>query len=254
MSARTLEAALTAHAQKVTLGSAAPAAPIATPIDEPAENPRQIVAELQRELEQKARRIEQLQGAFEQLQSRLESAVAERDAARILLEQWREELQQRQAEADASGYREGMEKYEKQWRAEMDQHIGLWRAGIEALSQQHAQHWDALNGNLTDLAMAAIVKILGDQLATPAAIAKGIDHIVRESDELGPLKIRVAPKHYEQLSTLDSLQFGPVRGRHVEILPDSRVEYGGCLLETAGGLVDGRYEMQLARLREILRG
>jgi len=253
MSAGT-ETVLAPQAQKILLGAGTAAPAIADPQVAPMENPRQIVAELQSALEQKDRRIEQLQQQLEQSQATLESSVAERETGRALLEQWREQLQQRQIDAEAAGHQAGMEKCEKQWRTEMEQHIAQWREGIEALLEQHAQRWDALNNSLTDLAMAAMVKILGEQLATPAAIAQGIDHIVRESGELGALKIRVAPKHYEQLSTLDDLRFGPVRGQHVEILPDSRVEYGGCLLETAGGLIDGRYEMQLARLREILRG
>jgi flagellar biosynthesis/type III secretory pathway protein FliH len=47
-------------------------------------------------------------------------------------------------------------------------------------------------------------------------------------------------------------QTGWLKERRLEIASDARVTHGGCLLETPGGLIDGRFESQLTRLHEIL--
>jgi flagellar biosynthesis/type III secretory pathway protein FliH len=44
-----------------------------------------------------------------------------------------------------------------------------------------------------------------------------------------------------------------LQGRKFEIVADSRVELGGCIVETNTGSLDGRFEVQLRELYETLR-
>lgn len=241
--------------QKITLGQGAEwleATTVALPPS--VEDLERVAMELRRDLEQKNRTIEQLQDEIGQLHNRLQQALEEGGAHRERLEALESDLHQRQLQAQAEGYRDGAARALENWRDEMRQHAESWCSGMEKLAREHAHHWEQLHASLTELVMAAVARILGDQMASPEAVAGGIGQIIRESGELGELKVRVAPRHYEELSSLSDLRLGLFRNQRVEILPDARVEYGGCILETAGGLVDGRYEIQLARLRDVLRG
>lgn len=236
--------------QKVTLGSLAGAGTVGAESiarSAPASiDYVQLAASQREQLQAQAEEAEALQAELLEVKAQL----ARSEAA---LSGLREDIVQVRLDAQIQGLAEAEQKNAEALQLQLDGVAQQWGEGLAELAQQHATYCADLTAQLGDLALAAVANILGEQLATPAAIAQGIDHITRASGELGPLTVRVAPSHYAQLQTLPSLKLGLLREQRVELVPDTRVTHGGCLLETASGIVDARYDIQLNKLRDIVR-
>ena len=207
---------------------------------------KHTLADLQREMEAKGQRIRELEQAL--LQSQEETG-----AVQFSLVDIQNNLASLQSEAVSQGYEEGMQKSADELRDAQANHANIWQQAIAQLSEQHDEFCLKLKSQIVDVVMAAVTKIIGDQLSNIDAVNRGIDHIVRESGELQSFKIFVAPAQYDQLMACADFKLDSIAGRKVELFPDVRLEHGGCILEGANGLIDGRYEVQLSRLRTLLK-
>jgi flagellar assembly protein FliH len=102
------------------------------------------------------------------------------------------------------------------------------------------------------IAFEAICKVLGDTVATQ----QGVQAIVREvaarlrSD--ARLVVRLTPEDLEMLRAADVLTSTLAQGATVAWVADRTVGLGGCVVETEGGELDARLDVQLVRLRTVL--
>lgn len=206
---------------------------------------KDTVADLRRQLEQKDLAVSELKAV-------LKDAQQQHSETQKSLSRLEENVQEIEAEAVSQGYEAGLKKGAAEFEVASTKQADLWHESIDKLIEQHEKFCEKLKSQLVDVVMASVAKILGEKLTNAEAIKQAIDHIVRESGELQSFKIFIAPAHYEQLMEKADFQLNSMRGRRVELFPDARIEYGGCILEGENGLIDGRYEVQLARLRELL--
>ena len=97
---------------------------------------------------------------------------------------------------------------------------------------------------IVEIAFEAIGKILGESLARRDGVQAVVREVIRGVREREHLVVRVSPRDHELLAREG---FKPKNGdaQAIELLADDRVELGGCLIETAGGTLDGRLETQL---------
>lgn len=211
------------------------------------------------ELEKARNELIELKRANVEKDKQLNTANAELSETQEQLEQLRCEIQRLQADLDRQhalareqGYQAGLDAAEQDSSSALKQQSELWWSGIEKLIEQDHQFHTMLKAQMADLVMASVTKIIGEQSLEPQSIGASIDHIVREGGELRDIQIFVAPKHYEALQSA-GLALRTIRGRAVEVLPDPRVEYGGCLIEARNGVIDGRFEIQLEKLRAIVQ-
>jgi type III secretion protein L len=130
--------------------------------------------------------------------------------------------------------------------------LAAWEQGLAELAEQHGEYLAQLRGTVADIAMAATTKIIGAQLTDAQQIGKAIEHIIYESGLAGAMKVFLAPTHYQELTRLGGITLQRLGGRQLELQPDPRVGYGGCLLEASAAVVDGRYEVQLKKLQAIV--
>lgn len=207
---------------------------------------KKALADLQREVDGKEGRIRELESAL--LQSQEEIEIAQSSLTDI-----QSDLANRQNDAAVKGYDEGMRKSAAELRDAQADQANIWQRTIVQLSEQHDEFCSTLKSQIVDVVMAAVAKIIGDQLTNVEAVKRGIEHIVRESGELQSFKIFIAPAQYDQLMACTDFKLDLIAGRKVELFPDTRLEHGGCILEGASGLIDGRYEIQLSRLRTLLQ-
>src|SRR5262245_7241308 len=171
------------------------------------------------------------------------------------------------------------DEYEQRFQAELDELRAEarergWQQGHEAglakAASEHAAQLKALAalvrgvrgrldegiGELSELGAEivyeAVCKLLGQALASREGVVAAVREVVRRARERSRLTLRVSPSDHaairEHLGTvLEGLEAG-----QVELVPDERVELGGCLVETPSGSLDGRLEVQLANLRQAL--
>lgn len=104
-----------------------------------------------------------------------------------------------------------------------------------------------------EIVFEAICRILGDAMVQEEAVVLLVKEVIGRVKDRQSLIIRVSPGDYELLqrhrAKLSSLAEG-----NVELVADDRVVLGGCLLEAAGGSLDGRLEVQIHQLKETLLG
>lgn len=211
----------------------------------PALSAREYSAALEMELAAHAKQIAELQ-------QQLTDSQASDAAQRAALAELQDTLAAAQLAAEQRGYAEGSAAAEQAVQAEWQQQLAAWEQGLAELAAQHSEYRAQLQAAVADIAMAATVKVIGAQLTDAQQIASAVEHIVYESGLAGAMKVFLAPTHYEELMRAGGATLQRLSSRQLELQPDPRVSYGGCLLETAGAVVDGRYEVQLKKLQAIV--
>jgi flagellar assembly protein FliH len=192
-----------------------------------------------------------------ELIARLESI--ERDAREAGLREGRE---QGQREGREQGLREGREEGAREGReaatAKVEAELGAQVAALAAfLKQARTQldrQIDGLEPLCAEIAFESAAKILGRAMLEPDGVAAAVREAIRRARDRSRLVLRVSPRDFALLEAqrgrlADGLDSGPL-----ELVADGRVELGGCLLETPGGTLDARLEVQLAALRDALLG
>ena len=122
---------------------------------------------------------------------------------------------------------------------------------LDVAKQSFLQHWER---SALKVAGAIAAKAIDQQL--PEMIDVPI-RLLREALELGTgstsLRIRLNDEDYEALKPqIDILVQEMTRSVQTEIVGDTSVSPGGCILETPQGTIDNRIESRLARIEEEL--
>lgn len=143
-----------------------------------------------------------------------------------------------------AGHAKGLEEAHASLR---DKQLQLERLLHEA-SQAFAGQLDALEDVAVGIAFAAAVKILGESLATPAGVRAAVRQVLERTRTDEKLVVRLAPHDFYLLLQ----QRADAWPAELELVPDERIELGGCLVETSAGTLDARIETQMAELRRVL--
>jgi flagellar biosynthesis/type III secretory pathway protein FliH len=233
--------------ERVVLGALQHRAPV-EPSDVPRATPRVDVV-----LDHDAReQLQQAQGHVEQLESELQATRQQLADAKATLEQLHGSLLSEQARAKEQGHAEGLRQGQQAAHRALEDQLAQWRQSADEMLRAAEARTQTLRAELTDVVLASVVKILGEQAANPHMIRAAVEQTLKESSAGAPLKVLLAPTQFEQLMKSGPAHLGWFKERRLEIAPDGRVTHGGCLLETPSGLIDGRLDTQLTRLHEII--
>jgi flagellar assembly protein FliH len=236
--------------ERVTLGMAAKAvSPSMTAEVQSSRERVAAIAATNESAEEHAREI----GA---LRSRLESSEREREQLEAALASLRSEIESARENARKEGYRDGATKAQREVEREaeraLSEQLAQWRTSTAEAAQGFESRIQSVRSELSEVVLAGVTKILGEHLVNPTSIRAMLEQVLREAGLTGPVRVLLAPSQFEQLTRMGAAQLASLRERKMEVAPDSRVAHGGCLVETPTGLVDGRFEVQLAKLREIV--
>ncbi|MEY8195190.1 MAG: FliH/SctL family protein [Cycloclasticus sp.] len=116
---------------------------------------------------------------------------------------------------------------------------GSVKDGLELFSNQ-----------ASDVVVAALIKILGKSLLRPEVALAAISEVINSENASEIEKIIVSPADYILIEKYSS-QLG--FSGQFKFVSDLKVKTGGCILELGSGLVDGRIDVQLKTLHELLR-
>lgn len=161
---------------------------------------------------------------------------------------WEEEARQRGWQA---GYNEARQSFE----TELAEVLTTTRNLAEAAIKAHDQLLQDSQSELGRLAISIAEKIIGKELSlNPKAITDIIAQAIKTANIRGECRILVNSKDYEIIepywAAIPSLQ---PPGHAWELLPDSRVNRGGCLIEAGGGTIDAQLETQLEQVALALQ-
>lgn len=144
------------------------------------------------------------------------------------------------------------------------------RAGLEAgakraeaMLRRLAQTLEELSGlrdamvrqterELVELSIAIARRVLHREVTVDPELTAALAHIALE--RLGgpmPATVRLHPDDY---SSVTAGQVAPFSGRQVEILPDPGVARGGCVVESAFGVINASVDAQLDEIARSVLG
>jgi flagellar assembly protein FliH len=163
------------------------------------------------------------------------------------------ELERARLEAAARGYADGLAAGRDEARADVQaQARGLLQSLADAAQDLHAREvrtFDELTGDVVDFALAVVESILGRELATATSPAcDAVRSALRLAPDRASAIVLLHPDDVEAVSTADDVA-GP---RSIEIVADSTVAPGSCVVRAGESEVDARIDAALARLRVLL--
>lgn len=158
------------------------------------------------------------------------------------------EVEQAMQEAAEAGRIRGHEAGRAEWADRIDRLDSLLASLRTRLAEGLANQEDLL----VELAFEATARILGQAAPT----REGVQGVVREAlvslRDREQVVLLVAPGDLDMVRSM-GVELARLAGsKGLEIVADDRVEWGGCLIETAGGGLDARLETQVHRLRDLI--
>jgi flagellar assembly protein FliH len=184
-------------------------------------------------------------------------AAAREEAERIVAEAMLQAEQLRQTAMD-EGRREGYEQGLQEGRTAAEEQYQRRLQAVEELLQdakaQRVRLVQSLHEPLVAVCMTAVRQLLKRELETkPADIHQMVADILAEAVACTKAEVRVHPDDYphavESHPVLQSARFG---GFDVMVVPDSRIERGGCEVRFDSGRADATVGTKLAMLQETL--
>lgn len=183
------------------------------------------------------------------VKSMLEAAQAETgathaEASRVLQAAERESteiLRTAQAQGFESGRAEGRAKGEAETRESL-------LAAQRVLTESH--HW---RDEMLARSETTLIELVGDVaeklfgngfVLSPEQIAAMVERAIQQARDIGPARVRLHP---EDAALLDTMW-----PSGLPLVPDETIRRGGCVVEAIQGMVDGRVEVQLDRIKETL--
>lgn len=206
---------------------ASPATPVAAPVSEPDHGAELAIAATRH------------QAALELRDKELAGLRSAADKAAI-------ELGKVQAAAEARGYAAGEKKGEAAGRAALHAEIERVKSLCKQIEQARRDAIEGSEDALVEIVFAALCRILGEQGASREAIQAVVRQAIDATRSREQLTVRLHPQ--DAALFIDAAAQGEMR-----IEGDGSVKLGGCMLDSAAGSLDARFETQLALLAAALK-
>jgi flagellar biosynthesis/type III secretory pathway protein FliH len=144
------------------------------------------------------------------------------------------------------GYRDGRERGEKDARAELAAELQGVQALARSVPEALAQGIEGVEDVMVEIAFAAVCKVLGPAAASEEGVRGMVREAMSEVRSKEGVVLRVSPRDHALLQAQFAVEL------NLDVVADERVAAGGCLIETTGGTLDARLEIQLRRLADTL--
>jgi flagellar assembly protein FliH len=157
-------------------------------------------------------------------------------------------------EAWQRGFAEGVASRDEDAERLRDDAVAALGAAIEGLSAVSREVRDRLGANLPALALAVARHLVQREvMVDPSVMHDLVARALALSPLSGPVTVRLHPADLDALG--DVTAFGSSSGTSLDLkwTGDATILRGGCMVETAASVVDGRVDQALLDLYERLR-
>ena len=181
------------------------------------------------------------------------ASQADVDPAAIL-DQARQDAEEKVREAYAAGMRRGMEAGEEKFSQAVGESAQMLSQAAETLRQARQEFLDALEPQMVQLATSIASKIIDQETQVSVEIVKRTTRSVLERilDE-ERVVLRVNPQDLETLREHRIQLLEEFEGiKQLELQPDDTINPGGCVAVTEHLRIDGRLESQLEQIMNQL--
>lgn len=122
---------------------------------------------------------------------------------------------------------------------------------LDTLADCKRSEIDKFDDELIAITFEAVCKVIGQQMTDSEIVTSVVREVISHAQDRMHMILRVCPRHFDVIQKAkDMLSRG--RSNRLEIVADDHVKYGGCIVQTDAGSIDGRLEMQLTSLLELL--
>lgn len=158
------------------------------------------------------------------------------------------------AQAEAEARRRGYEEGRREARQEMEAAARALLACLQALEEERAGLASSLERQAAELAVVLAEKIVGEALALdPSRVVAVVGAALRRVAADDRVVVAVHPADLETVRAAEpELARQLATHSRLEVVPDRRVDRGGCVVSTTVGEIDARVGEQLARAREVI--
>jgi flagellar assembly protein FliH len=157
-------------------------------------------------------------------------------------------------EGQEKGRREGFEKGREDGRQTYDDLIRKWNGLLEGIASERKKLLGELKPLLVELVSAALTLCLKKKAENSSDLVLGLaEEALKKAQDRVHLKLHLNPADVGEVETQkERLQLSVGTGA-LELMPDARIEKGGCVLETEAGTVDVRISSVVSRIKESLQ-
>jgi len=180
------------------------------------------------------------------------AAVEPRFTYDEFMQQFEHELVKARAQAFEDAAEQGKSEGREQGAAEYAEQLASLAALIASARKSLDQGIDGVADIAVEIVYEAVAKIIGEHMTERDGVLAAVREVMHKAKERSRLVARVAPHDFEILNGDRSRLIEGLNVGEVEVVADERVRMGGCLLETPAGNLDGRLEIQLGQLRDVL--
>lgn len=155
-------------------------------------------------------------------------------------------------EATARGYEEGLAQGLKAAEQQMSVHLEAIAEMARKAAIDHEQMIRSVQPELVALALAIAAKVIRREVSVdPSLVLSVVESALQRMPLENQVRILVNPEDLDLVTARWTGLAGSVSlGCEVDVAGDERVERGGCIVESRGGMLDSRIETQLARIAE----
>jgi flagellar assembly protein FliH len=183
--------------------------------------------------------------------------LSARREGELLVDKARREAEEIRARARAEGCKSGEEKVREEFRREVFPLIDILKHAIEELDAVRHLYSGQLETQIPTLTLLLTKKVIQRELEIDKSTIAGIVRAAldRVSGNGREVTLRLNPKDAEILANhRGDLLEGLDKIQGILVESDASISTGGCLIETANGLVDARLETQLEEAARVLEG
>jgi len=178
-------------------------------------------------------------------------AEAEKEATEII-EDAHLKAREILVEAREEGYKEGLNKAQKEWENKEKELIQKFEVLQNAVNKRFEDICKSLQDEALNLALIIAEKIVKTEIdrndkAFRAVVADALSKIRKEER----ITIRVSTEDYGKYS--DSLSELGDKDCLITVVKDDKLAPGGCIIETPSGYIDAGIDTQLKKITEELK-
>ncbi|MDD2585259.1 MAG: FliH/SctL family protein [Syntrophomonadaceae bacterium] len=198
--------------------------------------------------------MELLQKARDEARNIINTAHEEADTIKT---QVYEEAGQIRKDAEIKGYNEGLEQAEQEMAELKQRSREESKQIIEEARTIKIDMFKTSEQDMVCLAMAIARKVVAEELSiNPDVILNVLKEAVTHIDQPGNLTLYVNPAEIDKILQLIKLEkFSDIGNKDalVEVLADSRISPGGCIVESEVGSVDSRIETRIEGIDKAIQ-
>ncbi|MFD3268836.1 FliH/SctL family protein [Paenibacillus dendritiformis] len=200
--------------------------------------------------------------AEEHLRQATEEAERMKEEAQSQIEAWWEERRQQdeqliestRSESYETGYREGMERAEQEIKDAYERKIAEAEAVLRQAYQAKEQLIQEAEPFVVSLSCTVAEKIIQKQLTVePEIVLELARKTLSRKRESGTITLCVSPEQFAYVhAAREELSLAVDSQAELQIIPDSSVNDGGCVVRSALGSIDARIDTQLTEIKKAL--